>query len=80
MSDETFRQYGAAIARDPLLPANYFEIDWLGTGHRAQYAPTDPELVVAITPGRWINDSGAVVTTERVSMSLADGPDRKSVV
>ncbi|HEY6117399.1 MAG TPA: hypothetical protein VI172_15715, partial [Candidatus Dormibacteraeota bacterium] len=61
--------------RDPLVPACYFDIDWLGTGHREHYDPTDPQLVVAIMPGRWINDSGAVATADRVCVALADGPN-----
>jgi hypothetical protein len=61
------------ITRDPLTPAGAFAIDWTRTGYREGYAPTDPQLVVTILAGRWINDSGALMTTAPVSVALADG-------
>jgi hypothetical protein len=61
------------ITRDPLTPGGGFAIDWTNTGYRDGYAPTDPQLIVTILPGRWIDDSGALVTTAPVSVALADG-------
>jgi hypothetical protein len=61
------------ITRDPLTPGGGFAIDWTRTGYREGYAPADPQLIVTILPGRWIDDSGALAITAPVSLALADG-------
>lgn len=67
------KQHGAPTERDQLVPRNYFDIDWLVTGWRERYDPTDPQLVITLKPGRWINDSGEVVTVLSVTITPADG-------
>jgi len=73
MGSNAIRQFGAPATRDPLLPGNYFDIDWGETGWRERHAPTDPALVITLHAGRWINDSGVLTTVQPVTVILADG-------
>jgi hypothetical protein len=73
MGSNAITQHGSPTVRDPLISRNYFDIDWIETGWRERHAPTDPQLVVTLHPGRWINDSGAVITVQRVTLVLANG-------
>lgn len=65
-------QYGSPITRDPLIPRNYFDINWKETGYRDGH-PSGPQLFVQLWPGRWINDNGAVVNVPAVDLTLAIG-------
>lgn len=69
----TFAPQSPPPVHDPLTPSAAFGIDWTQTGYRERYAPTGPQVVATIMPGRWINDSGALVTTTPVAIPLAHG-------
>lgn len=73
MGSNAIRQFGSPPSRDPLIPRNYFDVDWTETGWRERHAPTDLSLVITIRAGRWINDSGLLTTVQGVTIVLEDG-------